>query len=77
MGEIYIGVSSNLQKRVKNHNSKQGAKFTKKKYKFNLVFEEAYSTYIDAHRRELQIKKWRREKKELLIKRYELNLPTR
>ena len=62
-GELYIGVSSDIQKRIKTHNTRQGAKFTKKKHLFKLVFQEQYSSYLEAHRRELQLKKWCREKK--------------
>lgn len=40
-----------------------GAEFTKGKAKFYLVFSEKYNTLNEARKREIQIKKWRRDKK--------------
>ena len=76
-GKLYIGVTENLNKRLYYHNTKQGANFTKYKSKFEIVFEEKYQTLTEARKREIQIKKWRREKKEILIKRFVSGLPTK
>ena len=74
--ELYIGVSENPKQRVKNHNGQRGAGFTKIGG-FKIVFIEEYPNLKEARQREIQIKKWRREKKEILIKRYQDNLPTK
>lgn len=76
-GKLYIGITESLEDRLNYHNSRLGAQFTKGKAKFKLVFTEKYETLAEARHREIQIKKWRRDKKELLIKRYSLNLPTK
>lgn len=65
---LYIGVASNLKKRIDRHKSGDGAEFTKRNKTFELVYTETYSTLIETRRRESQIKGWRREKKENLIK---------
>ncbi|HEY4497082.1 MAG TPA: GIY-YIG nuclease family protein [Candidatus Paceibacterota bacterium] len=67
--KLYIGISENLSKRIKYHNTKRGAKFTNGG-NFEIVFIEKYQTLEQARRREIQIEKWRREKKELLIGRH-------
>jgi len=75
--KLYIGISKNPEERIQYHNTKQGALFTKTKDEFAIVFSEKYETLVEARKREVQIKKWRREKKEMLIKRYQTGLQTR
>ncbi|PJE50799.1 MAG: hypothetical protein COV29_03495 [Candidatus Yanofskybacteria bacterium CG10_big_fil_rev_8_21_14_0_10_36_16] len=67
-GHIYIGVTSNIKSRIKRHLDGHGAEFTKRNKTNQLVYKEEYPTLISARKREAQIKKWRREKKENLIK---------
>lgn len=66
-GVIYIGVTSDLERRLHQH--KQGIiKGFSQKYKTNkLVYYEQYDDIINAITREKEIKKWRREKKDILI----------
>lgn len=72
---LYVGVSDNPQQRLRDHNRGAGAVFTNTG-NFRIVFLERYSTLKEARSREIQIKKWRREKKEILIERYVAGLPT-
>lgn len=65
---LYIGVTNDLQQRIKRHKSGDGAEFTKRNKVFELVYKEGFSTLLKARKRESQIKKWRRVKKENLIK---------
>lgn len=75
--KIYIGVTKNLSQRLNYHNTKQGANFTKKSdATFEIAFQEKYNTLEQARKREIQIKKWRRDKKEAIVYRYTLKLPT-
>ncbi len=75
-GKLYVGVSKNPYFRLKEHNSQRGSVFTKSG-DFKVVFQEEYPTLTEARKREIQIKKWRREKKEQLIERYQQGLPTK
>ena len=75
--KLYIGITENPSNRVEYHNQKRGACFTKYIPDFKIVFLENHSTLVEARKREIQIKKWRREKKEMLIERYKNNLPTK
>lgn len=65
---LYIGVTNNFNKRILRHRSGAGAEFTKRNKTFELVYKEEFNTLLEARRRERQIKGWRREKKENLIK---------
>lgn len=67
---LYCGQTSNLQKRIRVHNtsSKRGAKYTKIRRPVELVYFEEYPELSMAMKREWQVKKWTRAKKEVLIK---------
>jgi len=75
--DLYTGITDNPQQRLKHHNSLHGALFTKRDSKFEIVFLEQYLTLANARKRKIQIKKWRRDKKETLIKRYKNGLSTK
>lgn len=74
--DLYVGVTDNIAKRLSTHNSDRGSQFTKHNGPFRLVFIEKYATLAEARKREIQIKKWRRDKKEFLIDRYLKKLQT-
>ena len=64
---IYIGVTSNLEKRLYEHENHLVKGFTEK-YNCNiLVYFEETSDIYEAITREKQIKKWKREWKDNLI----------
>ena len=67
-GHLYVGVSENLQNRILRHKKGNGAEFTKRNQAFQLVHKELFTNLKEARKREAQIKGWRREKKENLIK---------
>ncbi len=68
---LYIGVTDNPKRRLTEHNSKRGSNFTKERDEFRIVFLEEYKTLAEARKREIQIKKWRRNKKDFLISKYQ------
>lgn len=65
---LYIGMSTNDRERIRRHNKGQGAHWIKQHGPAKIVYAEEYDNYLEAHRRELQVKKWSRKKKENLIK---------
>lgn len=67
---LYCGMTTNLEKRIKEHNSSssRGAKYLRGKTPATIVYTEDYKNIKSAMNRELQIKKWTRAKKEALIK---------
>jgi putative endonuclease len=67
-GTIYIGVTNSLVRRVLEHKEKAKEGFTKKYSCNKLVYYECFGNIGAALFREKEIKKWRREKKQGLIK---------
>lgn len=72
-GVLYIGVTSNLERRVYQHKNGLIEGFTKKYKCHKLLHYEMTNDPEVAISREKQLKKWRREKKELLIRRLNPN----
>ena len=64
---LYIGVTNDIERRVKEHKSGTLPGFTQKYNCVKLVYYEKYSDIEQAIEREKKLKKWRREKKEWLI----------
>lgn len=64
---LYIGVTSNLGGRVRQHKEHVFEGFSSKYNTTRLVYFEVYDDIRKAIARETQLKKWRREKKERLI----------
>ena len=66
-GVLYIGITSNLQKRVWEHKNKLVEGFTKKYNIDKLVYFEQTEDVMSAIAREKQLKRWNRKKKITLI----------
>jgi len=66
-GSLYTGWTTDLERRVKCHNEKKGAKYTKSRVPVKLVYYESFQTRQEALRREAEIKKLSKERKELLV----------
>jgi putative endonuclease len=68
-GTLYVGVTSDLPKRIFEHKSKAVPGFTTRYSVDKLVWFEAYDAAEAAIRREKQIKEWRRDWKIVLVER--------
>jgi putative endonuclease len=66
-GTLYVGVTSDLIKRVYEHKSDLVDGFTKKYGVHNLVYYEAVGSIDSAIAREKQLKKWNRAWKVRLV----------
>ena len=68
---LYIGQTNNLEKRLKEHQTKGGksAKYTRYFSNLELVYSETFATRKEAMQREAELKKWPRSQKDALIKR--------
>lgn len=64
---MYVGVTSNLERRVYEHKTKQVPGFTEKYNVNRLVYFEETQDVHSAIAREKEIKRWRREKKNQLV----------
>lgn len=67
-GSYYVGFTSDLDRRLKEHHLGVACKHTKKIPMKRLLWSEVQSDRLKAREREKEIKGWRREKKELLWK---------
>lgn len=65
---LYTGWTNNLEKRIKTHQSKKGAKYTMNRLPVKLIYFEEYETRSLAQKREYEIKKMSRKQKIDLIK---------
>ena len=66
-GTLYVGVTSDLRKRVWEHNRDLVEGFTKRYHVHRLVWYELHGDMSAAILREKQLKKWNREWKLQLI----------
>ena len=66
-GTLYTGWTNDLEKRLRAHNSGEGAKYTRSRRPVELVYYEAHGTKEEAMRREWTIKHKTRVKKTELI----------
>ena len=68
-GTLYTGQTNNLTRRMKEHGAKANktAKYLRRFASFKLVYCEKLKTRAEAMKREGEIKKWPRRKKDGLI----------
>lgn len=66
-GSYYTGSTTNLKRRLAEHQNGEGAKHTAKRLPVELVYCEFYDRVSDAFYREKQIQGWSRKKKQALI----------
>ena len=63
----YTGSTNNIDKRLREHNArKSGAKYTKTRRPVVLQYTETYETFSEMRKREVQIKRLPRSRKEKL-----------
>lgn len=66
-GSYYTGSTTDLEKRIWQHQNGEGANFTKAHLPIELVYVEEFPRIDEAFCREKQIQGWSRKKKEALI----------
>ncbi len=67
-GSLYAGYCTDLSAREAMHNSGRGAKYTRSRLPVRIVYHEAFAARSDALKREAEVKKWRKERKEALVR---------
>ena len=67
---LYIGQTNNLKRRLEEHKNikAKSARYIRYFSSFSLVYHETYPTRKESMRREAQLKRWPKAKKEKLIK---------
>ena len=66
-GTLYTGYARDPRRRVNVHNNGRGARYTAGRRPVCLVYSEAFESRGNALKREHELKRWRRAKKERLI----------
>ena len=64
---IYTGITNDLNKRFKTHISGKGAKYFRGRQPLDFVYKEFFINRSMATKREIEIKKLSKKKKEILI----------
>jgi putative endonuclease len=70
---LYTGVTSDINRRLKEHNSGNGGKYTRGRIPVTLVYYKSFKSKSEALRREIQLKGWTQAKKIALIEKTILN----
>jgi len=66
-GSFYTGYTTDVQRRVAEHNDGEGAKYTRGRRPVTLVHVESFDDRSSAMQREYAIKQWGRSRKERLV----------
>ncbi len=66
-GSLYTGYTTDLQRRLKQHQSGHGGKYTRTHRPVELIYSEPYRTRREAMQREIAIKRLPRAKKLVLV----------
>jgi len=66
-GELYTGCTSDLRRRIEQHNDGSGSKFTRSRRPVVLVYREECAGRSSAQRREGEIKRMTRAEKVRLV----------
>jgi putative endonuclease len=67
-GSYYVGSTTDLERRVWEHNEGLGAKYTARRRPVKLVYAAEFATIAEAYEREKQVQGWGRAKREALIR---------
>ena len=62
-GSLYTGITNNIANRVRAHQNGKGAKYTRGRGPFKIIYQEQYATRSAASKRELEIKSLNRQEK--------------
>lgn len=70
-GSLYTGITTDVEKRFRAHQSGKGAKYTRGRGPLEIVYREECGDHSQALKRELAIKALTRQEKEALLSKVE------
>ncbi len=70
---LYCGITNNLEKRFKAHNSGKGSKYTRSRLPVRLVWKTEVGSKSEALKKEYRVKKLSKPLKELLVAEGKIN----
>jgi predicted GIY-YIG superfamily endonuclease len=65
----YVGYAQDIEQRLRAHSGGRAAPYTARRLPVHLAYSEKHESIESARRRELQLKRWSRRKKEALFRR--------
>ena len=68
-GSLYTGVTTDLERRLREHNAGAGGAYTRSKRPVRLLFKETRRSRSTALKREAEINSWPKAQKERFIRR--------
>ena len=66
-GSLYTGITTDVQKRLAQHNAGSGAKYTRTHGPVVVAHQESVADESAARKREAEIKRWTKQKKETFL----------
>ncbi len=66
-GSVYTGITTDVQKRLGQHNAGSGAKYTRTRGPVAVAHQEAATNESAARKREAEIKRWTKKEKETFL----------
>jgi len=66
-GTLYAGVTTDIERRLEEHNAGIGSRYTSARRPVRLVWHEPHPDRSSAQRREAEIRRWSRRRKEVLV----------
>ena len=67
-GTYYVGATTDLERRIGEHNEGIGSKYTSGRRPVRLVYSAAFTSIGEAYSWEKQVQRWGRSKREALIR---------
>lgn len=64
---LYTGITTDLERRLSEHNGEGGARYTRSRQPVELVYQEEAGSRSEASKREMAIKQLKRKQKETLV----------
>ena len=67
-GSLYAGTCIDPAAREALHNAGKGAKYTRSRSPVRIIYKETFLSLSAARKREVEIKKWKKAEKEILVR---------
>ena len=67
-GSLYAGTSCDVTARERRHNKGRGAKYTRSRRPVKIIYTEAFDNLSAARKRETEVQRWRKVRKEALVR---------
>ena len=66
-GSLYVGITTDLERRMAEHTAGRGARYTRSRRPLTLVWWECWATRSAALKREAEVRTWRKSPKEAAV----------